>query len=130
MGATPMTVVLLLVGAAFGALGRYEAGRWIHRLVDTTRPVGTVVVNVTGAFCLGVVVGVAGEGHLGDDAVDVVGVGLLGGYTTFSTWMVESVELADGAARGGAAAGIGNVILPLVAGVAAAAAGLAVSRLG
>jgi CrcB protein len=125
-----MTAGLLLVGAALGALARYETGRWIHRLVDTTRPVGTAVVNVTGAFCLGLVAGLAGEGPLGDGVVDVVGVGLLGGYTTFSTWMVESVELADGAGSGGAAAGVGNVILPLVAGVAAAAAGLTVGRLG
>jgi fluoride exporter len=70
-------------------------------------------VNLTGAFALGVLAGAAVSG----DALRLAGTGLLGGYTTFSTWMLESHRLAeDGRGRLGAA----NLLVSLLAGLAAA----------
>jgi fluoride exporter len=70
-------------------------------------------VNLTGAFALGVLAGAT----ISDDAYRIAGVGLLGAYTTFSTWMLESHRLAeDGRLR----LGILNMLASLAAGVAVA----------
>jgi CrcB protein len=59
-------------------------------------PFGTMAVNLTGAFLLGLLVGVTTD----EDALRLAGTGFLGAYTTFSTWTLESHRLAeDGRAR-------------------------------
>lgn len=75
---------------------------------------------------MGILVGLFGE-HVSEDPALRTGltVGLLGGCTTLSTWMVESVELV-GAGRVGA--GIANVLKAVAAGLAAAIGGLAIGR--
>lgn len=82
-----MMVVLAVVAGGLGALVRAET---------TSRlgvRVGTAVVNLAGAFLLGLVVGLAGGGvHTDARSVLVLGVGALGGLTTFSTWMLEVTE--------------------------------------
>jgi CrcB protein len=81
-------------------------------------PFGTLVVNLGGAFALGLLVGLSPGG----DARHVLGTGLLGGYTTFSTWMFESHRLAE---DGRGAAAVANLAGSLVAGIAVAALGRA-----
>ncbi len=88
-------------------------------------PLGILVVNVTGSFALGLLTGL-GAGIVGTDAAWIIGVGLLGGYTTFSTVSVESVLLLQ---SGETRRGWLNAAGTLVVGVAAAAAGLAIGRL-
>jgi CrcB protein len=85
-------------------------------------PLGTLVVNVSGAAALGVLVGVALKG----DALLVAGTGALGSYTTFSTWMFESHRLGEDGERG---IGALNIMVSLAAGIAAAAAGRAIGEL-
>ena len=86
----------------------------------------TMIVNLTGALLLGILVGLFGERVAGDPAVRTgLTVGLVGGYTTFSTWMVESAELV-GAGRIGA--GVANIIVPVTLGLVAAIGGLAIGR--
>ena len=76
-------------------------------------PYGTLLVNVSGSFVLGLLVGIALEG----DAYRIAGVGLIGAFTTFSTWMFESHRLGeDGQARLAAV----NVVVALVLGVSCA----------
>jgi len=76
-------------------------------------PWGTLAVNLTGAFLLGVLAGAT----ISEDAYLIAGTGLLGAYTTFSTWALESHRLAeDGRARLGAA----NLLVSLLAGLAVA----------
>jgi fluoride exporter len=85
----------------------------VSRRAGRSFPWGTLVVNVTGAFVLGALAGAT----ISQDALRLAGTGFLGGYTTFSTWMLESHRLAeDGRARLGAA----NLLVSLLAGVAAA----------
>ena len=79
-----------LLGAA-GAWARFSlgaavAGRWPHAF-----PLGTFVVNLSGAFALGCVTGLG----IGGDALLLAGTGLLGAYTTFSTWMLEAQRLGE-----------------------------------
>jgi CrcB protein len=80
--------------------------------------VGTLVVNVSGAFLLGLLVGLG----LGGRAMLLAGTATLGSYTTFSTWMLESHRLGeDGELR----LALANLAISLLAGVAAAAVGRA-----
>ena len=88
-------------------------------------PLGIFVVNITGSFALGLVTGLGTE-LIGGDVAWIIGVGLLGGYTTFSTVSLESVLLAH---SGEARRGWLNAAGTLVVGVAAAAAGLAIGHL-
>jgi CrcB protein len=69
-------------------------------------------VNVIGAFILGVLVGAAVE----DDAYRLAGTGLLGSFTTFSTWMLETHRLGE---DGEAGVGLANLLVSLLLGIAA-----------
>ncbi|WP_029145270.1 fluoride efflux transporter FluC [Microbacterium luticocti] len=109
-------VLLALTVALAGGIG--AACRMVLDGVvkDRTRmpyPLGTTVINVTGSFLLGVVTGLAAG--LGPWAV-VLGTGLLGGYTTFSTASYETVRLAQqGRWRAAAMNGFGMLVLALLA---------------
>lgn len=91
-----MTAGLLLVVAVAGGLGaglRYVVDRLLTPARGARFPLGILVVNVSGSFALGLL---AGLGALVSSEVAVaLGVGLLGGYTTFSTVSVETVLLAE-----------------------------------
>ncbi len=91
----------------------------------TFREFGTATVNLAGSLLLGVLVGWAGGRTASTDVQLLVGVGLLGGFTTFSTWVVQGFGLLD-ASRYAAAAGylVGSVLL----GVAGVWFGLAIGR--
>jgi CrcB protein len=113
------------VAGSCGALGRYHATRFVTELFSRSGivgffPAGTFVVNLTGAFLLGLLTGLEPTGTV----AFIVGTGLLGAYTTFSTWMVETVGLAKVPHRRliGAAYLIGSAVL----GLDVAAAGFAV----
>ena len=96
-----------------GAIGRFLLDSAVSRRAGSAFPLGTLAVNLTGAFALGVLAGAALDG----DALRLAGTGLLGAYTTFSTWMLESHRLGEeGRLRLGAA----NLAVPLIAGVAVA----------
>ncbi|HEX7291947.1 MAG TPA: fluoride efflux transporter CrcB [Conexibacter sp.] len=78
----------------FGAIGswaRFELGGLIAARRPSDFPFGTLVVNLTGGFLLGLLTGLS----LAGDALLVLGTGLLGGYTTFSTWMVEAERIGE-----------------------------------
>jgi CrcB protein len=112
----------VLLWVAVGAVGGIGAtARFLVDAATSPRvelfPLGTLVVNVSGAAALGVLVGVALKG----DALLVAGTGALGSYTTFSTWMFESHRLGEDGERGLAAL---NVSVSLAAGIAAAIGGL------
>lgn len=112
-----MTLVLALgLVGGLGALARFLLDGVISARARSEFPVGTFVVNVSGALVLGLVVGASLEG----DALAVVATGALGSYTTFSTWMLESHRLAeDGAYR----VAVLNLGVSLVVGLGAVWAG-------
>ena len=93
-----MSGVLTWIGVgvlgAFGAYARFHVGAVVTARHPSDFPFGTFVVNLTGGFALGVLTGLSA----GDAALLVLGTGLLGGYTTFSTWMVEAQRLGEDAA--------------------------------
>ena len=115
-----MSFLLLWLGVGvlggLGALARVLLDAAVSSRAAGRFPLGTLVVNVSGAALLGVLVGIS----LSGDAYLLAGTAVLGSYTTFSTWMLESHRLAeDGEARILAA----NVLLSLLLGLAAVAAG-------
>lgn len=126
---TGTAVLLVALGGAAGSVLRYLAGAaWPADAAAGAVPWATLGVNVLGAFALGVVVGAVPAGH---GARLLVGTGVCGGFTTFSTFAVEAVALAEGGA-GGRAAGyaLGSVGLGIVAAAAGVAVGQALRRAG
>lgn len=80
------------LGAAVGAVLRFLVDRGITARWAPTFPAATLLINVTGSFVLGVVTGLSAV--LGPVWTLALGTGLCGGYTTFSTAMVDAVRLA------------------------------------
>lgn len=117
---TPIVVVAVgLVGGA-GAVARFVLDGTLASRLGREFPYGTLVVNLIGAFVIGVLVGAA----IDRDAYRIAGTGLIGAFTTFSTWTFESHRLGeDGELR----LGVVNLVASLLLGLAAAWAG---QRLG
>jgi CrcB protein len=99
-----------------GAVARFALDRLVLSRTGPGFPAGTLAVNVSGAFLLGLLVGISLEG----DAYLFAGTAVLGSYTTFSTWMLESHRLGEDGERGGLVA---NIVLSAVLGLGAAALG-------
>lgn len=98
-----------------GAVARLLIEHGVRRQLAMTFPIGTVTVNVTGAFLLGVLSGMAPSHQV----TTLIGTGFLGAYTTFSGWMLETRSLAEDRRWRAAAANIAvSVALGLVAAVA------------
>jgi CrcB protein len=111
-------VALVGLGGALGAVARYLLGTWIATRVSPDFPWST--------FLIGIVLGLASAGQLSNEARLFLAVGVLGGYTTFSTFSYESLELlADGSMR----AFLLNTLGQLSCGLIAVYLGLVVSRL-
>jgi CrcB protein len=111
------TLVLVGAGGAIGALARFGLSLFVAKRVGTTFPAGTLVVNVIGCFLLGILMAVVIERELFDPRLRLfVGVGLLGSFTTFSTFGAETIELLR---EGQVPAALGNVALNVVVGLLA-----------
>ena len=121
-----MIVTLLAVAAAAGSVARYLVGKAIQGRLGTAFPWGTFVVNISGSFILGLIVGLVTHYGVSEDVRTVLGVGLMGGYTTFSTWGVETMGLVEEAAFVPAAL---NAVGSVLAGMLTGAAGLALPLL-
>jgi len=118
----------LLVGAGgfVGAAMRYVVGGLVHRLVPPSFPWGTFLVNVSGCFAIGFLAVLAGEkGAIGPPGRLFWMIGVLGGFTTFSTFGYESFTLAQDGSHVLAA---GNILGQVALGLAAVWAGVVLAR--
>lgn len=118
---SPIVWIGVAAGGALGAPARFLVDRALRARLGGRYPWGTFVVNVTGSFLLGAVAGLGLDRGLPPEAETIVGTGLFGGYTTYSTFSVETVRLAGDGSWG--LAGL-NVAGTLSSGLAAAAVGL------
>lgn len=116
-----MTVLLVLLGGAGGAVLRYLIDQRVQRSHDSAFPWGTLTVNLTGSAVLGVLAGWALAGGRPDAVQSLVGVGLCGSLTTFSTFGYETVRLLTERARLYAVA---NIVVTVLAGFGAGAVGV------
>jgi fluoride exporter len=110
--------LLVVLGAAVGAPLRYAADRVIQSRHRTGFPWGTFSVNAAASLILGLTLGAGAS----PEVTALVGAGFCGALSTYSTFGLETVQLA---ARGARAAAVGNVIGSVLTCLAAAAAGLA-----
>ncbi|MGW0683738.1 fluoride efflux transporter CrcB [Streptomyces sp. NPDC002754] len=119
-----MSWLLVVVGAMVGAPLRYLTDRTVQSRHDTVFPWGTFAVNVTGCLILGLVTGAVAAGGASSQVQLLLGTGLCGALTTYSTFSYETLRLAEDGARFYAAA---NVAGSVAAGLGAAFAGAALA---
>ena len=118
--------VAIGLAAAVGAACRYLVDQIVQHQHDQTFPWGTFVINVSGSLLLGLSAGMALHHGLPPVPTALIGVGFLGGYTTWSTYLWETLTLAEAGALQAAAL---NVLGSLAMGLAAAAAGFGLALL-
>jgi fluoride exporter len=90
-----LTILLVGVGGAIGSVCRFLVSTWIQRSSHSSFPWGTYVVNGTGSLLIGGVYGLLDTGGSGDELLVFLVAGLLGGYTTFSTFSLENLKLLE-----------------------------------
>ncbi len=120
-------MLLVALGGALGAASRYLLGSGIAHLSGNAKfPLGTFAVNVLGCLCAGVLAGLAEKfGGFAEETRLFLFAGVLGGFTTFSAFGLETVILLRDGAIGIAA---GYVVSSVLCGLAALAAGWATVR--
>ena len=121
-----MILVGLALAGAVGAVLRFGADHVIQRRSRSGFPSGILAVNVSGSLLLGLVIGSALHHGVSPYWVTVAGTGLIGAYTTFSTFAFDTNALLE---RRRWRPAVANVVVSLGAGVGAAALGLALGSL-
>ena len=120
-----VTVLLVGVGGFLGATARYVVDLALTAVIGGRFPVGILVVNVSGAFVLGLLYAVTDRGMLPDGIRAPLFIGFIGAYTTFSTWTLDTWRLIEAGAVTMAAL---NLVGAALLGMVAVVAGLAVGR--
>jgi fluoride exporter len=112
----------LAVLGGVGAVLRYLVDGWVEHRYRGEFPLGTFTINICGTFALGVLTGM----HAAGATLFIAGTGLIGAFTTFSTWMFETERLLE---DGEVVVASWNVVASIAAGLAAGAAGWALGAL-
>ncbi|HET9171141.1 MAG TPA: fluoride efflux transporter CrcB [Actinospica sp.] len=118
--------ILVGLAAALGAVARYVLDQAVARKWESPYPWGTYAINVSGSFVLGLITGFSLHHGLDPHVVSVLGTGVCGGYTTFSTFNFETIRLTEDGSLAGA---FGNLAAGIASGLLAAAAGLGLALL-
>ncbi len=119
-------LILVAAGGAIGSSLRHLSNLAALRLLSPNFPFGTVFVNVSGSFLMGIVMEMVARRFGASNELRLfLAVGLLGGFTTFSSFSLDAVALYERGALGWAAF---YVIGSVVAGIAALFAGFAAAR--
>lgn len=121
---SPLDLLLIAIGGGAGAALRFVLDGVVKARVARF-PLGTMVINVSGSLVLGLLTGLGEAGTLALPVVAVLGTGMMGGYTTFSTASVETVRLLQ---SGNTRLAVLNGLGMLVVSVGAAALGLWLGR--
>lgn len=118
-----MIYLLIALGGAVGSLLRYLVGQAVQRTSATGFPIGTMFVNVSGCFLIGILVRQFMNMQLTPELRALLIVGFCGGFTTFSTFSAETIGLIEGGEYGRASAyvilSVGLCLVATVAGMTA-----------
>ena len=121
-----MNLLLVMLGGALGAGGRHLVGRIMLSLFGMAFPYGTLTVNLLGGLLMGLLAGSLLRLGAHSEAWRLfLGVGILGGFTTFSSFSLDTVVMAERGALGLAA---GYVLLSVAGSIAALFGGLLLAR--
>ncbi|MFI6350829.1 fluoride efflux transporter CrcB [Streptomyces sp. NPDC050560] len=120
-----MNWLLVIIGGLVGAPLRYLTDRAVQARHDTVFPWGTFTVNVLGSLILGLVTGAAAAGAASGHVELLLGTGLCGALSTYSTFSYETLRLGENGAWFYATT---NVVISVVAGLGAALLGLEFAR--
>ena len=119
-------ILLVMIGGAAGAALRYRLGLAATERFGPTFPWGTLIANLAGALLIGMLAAAAADlGARAEPARLLLGVGLLGGFTTFSAFSLETVAMIE---RGDVAPALGYSTASVVGGLLLAFAGLLAVR--
>jgi CrcB protein len=121
-----INVLLVALGGAFGSVLRYLVGVWTVRMFGVSFPWGTLTVNVVGSFAIGLLAElIARRFNASMELRMLLVTGVLGGFTTFSSFSLDTMVLME---RGAMAATAGYVLATLCLSFASVFAGLALGR--
>ena len=128
-----MNYLYVAIGSAVGGVARYALGSWFQQRLNEWNlrsgalsfPIGTLLVNVTGSFLLGVVLIIAAHRDNSTTIRLLFAVGLCGGYTTFSSFSGDTVGLIE---NGGSGLALLNVVASVALALLATYAGASVGR--
>ncbi len=118
-------ILLIGLGGALGALLRYGLSGLVHEWSGSGFPWGTLAVNLTGCFAIGLLWAAADEGFIGPSLSTFIFIGVLGAFTTFSTYGLETVHLAR---DGGFGSALWNIALSSGLGIPLAIGGIVLGR--
>lgn len=121
-----MSLLYVMLGGAFGSGARYLTGRATLSLFGPDFPYGTLAVNLIGGLLMGALVGALARAANGGETWRLLlGVGVLGGFTTFSSFSLDAVTMIE---RGQFTAALGYVLVSVIGSIVALFAGLALTR--
>ena len=119
------SLFLVMIGGAIGTAARHLTGRAMLALLGTGFPWGTLTVNLIGGFAMGVLAGILARTGGSEQWRLLIGVGVLGGFTTFSAFSLDVVMLAE---RGAVVAALGYALVSVAGAILALFAGLSIVR--
>ena len=89
-------ILLVGIGSAGGGILRFLIGKWIHNLISTSFPLGTMIVNIAGCFIIGLVYGIFSRETSADTNMQLLlATGFCGGFTTFSSFLHENMVMLE-----------------------------------
>jgi CrcB protein len=118
-------LLFVMVGGAVGSGARYLIGRAMLSLLGPNYPFGTLAVNLIGGLLMGVLIGVLARNSASETWRLLLGIGVLGGFTTFSSFSLDVVSLIE---RGAVGVAFGYVLVSVIGSIAAVFAGLSAVR--
>ena len=120
-----MKIIYILLGGALGTLGRYLVSGFAHKIYLGLFPLGTLLVNLIGSFIIGLCWGLFEQNNFAPNLRTFIFIGILGGFTTFSSFSLETMNLfRDGEIR----IGIFNILANNLLGLLLVFGGLFTSR--
>jgi len=120
-----LRLLLVCAGGALGSGARYLVSTWAARVLGADFPRGTILVNATGSFVLAALFVLPGS-RVSPELRLFLGAGVLGGFTTYSSFNTETLALID---QGSAGLALANVALTVTGCLVAGLLGFAVGRL-
>lgn len=122
-----MQILTVAIGGALGAVSRFLAGNFVSKIMGSSWPYGTFIINIIGCFCMGLLMTIIAERQLLPNIWRLfLCVGLLGGFTTFSSFGYEAFSLMSNDKMLAALAYAGGSV---ILGLAAAAVGVCIGRM-